>query len=188
MPDAFYEKQDAYLQEQLEEKYPLSLNDMQPIRDKLYLWQGDITRLKVDAIVNAIHSQAGFQLRMACQQIMEDQGHDEETGQAKITPALNLPVQYVIHTVGPIIVDKPSLAQMKQLTSSYQQSLELAVEKGLKSIAFPCISTGEFHFPNDLAAKNALKTIEDFQKDHDIIVVINVFKDQDLDIYQSLLT
>lgn len=119
---AFYQKQDRYLQEQLRAKGITKLEDLKPVSDHLYLWQGDITTLEVDGIVNAansqmlgcfipnhacidnaIHSQAGLQLRLACHQLMTEQGYLEKTGQAKITLGYNLPASYVIHTVGPII-------------------------------------------------------------------------------------
>lgn len=149
MPAEFWSLQDAYLQEKLTQKNLTSLSDLQEVEPQIYLWQGDITCLKVEAIVNAansqflgcfvphhrcidnaIHSQAGLQLRLACYQLMKAQGHLEATGQAKITPAYNLPANYVIHTVGPIIQEKVRSQDEALLTSSYQKSLELAVERG----------------------------------------------------------
>lgn len=176
--------------------------------DRLVLWQGDITTLAVDAIVNAansalrgcfyplhscidniIHSKSGIQLRLKCDELMNAQGHDEPTGQAKLTPAYNLPCRYVLHTVGPIIYDIVTEADRKLLASCYRSCLELAAGHGLSSIAFCCISTGEFHFPNGLAAEIAVETVRGFlQKDSSIRrVVFNVFKDTDLRIYRSLL-
>lgn len=204
----FYNKQDCYLQDKLRNKGVVGLEELSPISEHLYLWQGDITTLKVDGIVNAansqllgcfipnhscidnaIHSQAGLQLRMACADLMTERGKLEPTGQAKITPAYNLPSRYVLHTVGPIIQNQPTLEQMKELASCYQSCLELAIEKGLTSLAFCCISTGEFHFPNELAAKIAVKTIKDFcNKDSDLKIVFNVFKDEDWEIYSRLLS
>ncbi|MET3633805.1 O-acetyl-ADP-ribose deacetylase (regulator of RNase III) [Streptococcus porcorum] len=183
------------------------LSDLQEVEPQIYLWQGDITSLEVDAIVNAansqllgcfvphhrcidnaIHSQSGLQLRLACYQLMKTQRHLEATGQAKITPAYNLPANYVIHTVGPIIQEEVRSQDEALLASSYQKSLELAVEKGLTSIAFCCISTGEFRFPNQLAAEIAVRTVRAFVYDHpQLHVIFNVFKDEDRAIYQELL-
>ena len=207
MPASYWAMQDQYLRENLAEKGVTKLSDLQEVADQIYLWQGDITTLEVDAIVNAansqmmgcfiphhacidnaIHSQAGLQLRLACQHLMAEQGHPEPTGQAKLTRGYNLPASYVIHTVGPIIEGQVSQADQVLLVSSYQSCLELAVEKGLQSLAFCCISTGEFRFPNQLAAELALETVREFLKNHpQIKVVFNVFKDQDLAIYQDLL-
>jgi len=175
------------------------------------LWQGDITRLRVDAIVNAanaqmlgcfhplhrcidnaIHSAAGVQLREECHQLMQQQGHLEPTGTAKITKAYNLPCRYVIHTVGPIIPDGiPTVAQQQQLASCYRSIMQLADEHRLESVAFCCISTGEFRFPNDLAAEIAVKTVKDYFTEHPETnikqVVLNVFKDVDREIYERVL-
>ena len=207
LPDAYWALQDQYLREILAEKGVTRLSDLEEADNQIYLWQGDITTLEVDAIVNAansqmlgcfiphhacidnaIHSQAGLQLRMACQHLMAEQSYPEPTGQAKLTRGFNLPASYVIHTVGPIIEGQVSQADQDLLVSSYQSCLELAAEKGLKSLAFCCISTGEFHFPNQLAAELALETVRRFLKNHpQIKVIFNVFKDQDLVIYQDLL-
>lgn len=206
--DEFLALQDNYLQERLAHQVLTSIEDLTPVENGIYLWQGDITTLAVDAIVNAansqmlgcfaplhacidntIHSQAGVQLRLACQELMEAQGSLEPTGQAKITPGFNLPARHVLHTVGPIIQGQPSHAQMKELASCYQSCLDLAVENGLTSIAFCCISTGEFHFPNNLAAKIAVATVRNYLADHpNLQVIFNVFKDEDLVIYQKLLS
>lgn len=207
MPAEFWSLQDAYLQETLTHKRVTGLSDLQEVEPQIYLWQGDITSLEVDAIVNAansqllgcfvphhrcidnaIHSQAGLQLRLACYQLMKAQGHLEATGQAKITPAYNLSANHVIHTVGPIIQTEVGPQDEALLASSYQKSLELAVEKGLTSIAFCCISTGEFRFPQKLAAEIAIKTVRAFVHDHpQLQVIFNVFKDEDREIYQELL-
>ncbi|CYX39194.1 appr-1-p processing enzyme family domain-containing protein [Streptococcus suis] len=207
MPAEFWSLQDAYLQEKLTQKRVTGLSDLQAVEPQIYLWQGDITSLEVDAIVNAansqllgcfvphhrcidnaIHSQAGLQLRLACYQLMKAQGHLEATGQAKITPAYNLPANYVIHTVGPIIQTEVGLQDEELLASSYQKSLEVAVANGLTSIAFCCISTGEFRFPQKLAAEIAIKTVRAFVYDHpQLQVIFNVFKDEDRAIYQELL-
>ena len=176
---------------------------------RLALWQGDITRLVVDAIVNAansrllgcfipchrcidnaIHSAAGLQLRAACAALMEEQGHPEETGTAQITEGYNLPARHVIHTVGPIVSGALTDRHRAQLTSCYRSCLSLAAEHGLRSIAFCCISTGEFHFPNAAAAEIAVREVRDFlTRDTSIErVVFNVFKDEDRHIYERLLS
>lgn len=205
-PSFLYE-QDRYLQEELLKKGVVDLADLEPVKPGLYLWQGDITRLKIDAIVNAansqmlgcfvpnhrcidnaIHTAAGLQLRLECLALIQAQEEEEATGQAKITKAYNLPADYVIHTVGPIVYDQVTALEREQLASSYRESLNLAYEKGLTGMAFPCISTGEFHFPQEEAAQIALATIGDFLEKHpNFKVVLNVFKDQDLAIYQKLL-
>lgn len=174
----------------------------------LQVWQGDITRLKVDAIVNAansellgcfiplhncidnaIHSAAGIQLREACYRIMQAQGHEEATGTAKITPAFNLPAKYVIHTVGPIIPDgRPTKEQEAQLASCYRSCLDLAEQYGLHSIAFCCISTGVFHFPRQRAAEIAVETARNYAKKSIDTIIFNTFKDEDDHIYRQLIT
>ncbi len=175
---------------------------------RIYLWQGDITTLRCDAIVNAansallgcwyplhscidnmIHSRSGIQLRLCCNALMKAQGHEEPAGQAKITPAYNLPGKYILHTVGPIIRGRVTGKDRELLASCYRSCLALAAENGLKSIAFCCISTGEFHFPNQEAAKIAVKTVQEFlQTDTGIQqVIFNVFKDIDLAIYREIL-
>ena len=140
-------------------------------------------------IDNAIHTFAGVQLRLACAELMRKQGHEEETGKAKITPAFNLPCRYVIHTVGPIIRGQVTKSDKNALASCYRSCLELAEQNGVKSIAFCCISTGEFHFPNDKAAEIAVQTVKDFksQTHSEIEVIFNVFKDIDYKIYRELL-
>lgn len=175
---------------------------------RLSLWQGDIIRLKADAIVNAansallgcfhpchgcidnaIHSAAGLQLRDECARLMERQGHGEETGRAKITNGYNLPAKYVLHTVGPIIEGPVTEGDREELCSCYCSCLELAAERGLKSLAFCCISTGEFHFPNREAAVLAVRTVTKFLERQTSVqrVIFNVFKDEDRDIYRELL-
>ena len=176
---------------------------------RIALWQGDITRLAADAIVNAsnaallgcfipchrcidnaIHSAAGLQLRAACAALMEEQGHPEETGTAQITEGYNLPARHVIHTVGPIVSGALTDRHRAQLASCYRSCLSLAAEHGLRSIAFCCISTGEFHFPNAAAAEIAVREVLDFlTRDTSIErVVFNVFKDEDRHIYERLLS
>ena len=205
--EEFLRLQDEELQAQLEEKGIVEL----PKEPRIQIWQGDITRLKVDAIVNAansqmlgcfyplhkcidnaIHSAAGVQLREECYQMMLQQGHEEPTGQAKITKAYNLPCRYVIHTVGPIIpTGIPTPMQKEQLASCYHSIMQLADENHLESLAFCCISTGEFRFPNQMAAEIAVRTVDDYlATHHDSSIkqlVFNVFKDIDWDIYRRLL-
>ena len=206
--DEFIKVQDEYLQEEIKRKGIVDIDDLKPIKDGIYLWQGDITTLRCDVIVNAansgmtgcyvpnhrcidncIHSFAGVQLRLECDEIMTKQGHGEPTGQAKITNSYNLPCKYIIHTVGPIINGKLTSEDCDLLESCYKSCLELAVKNNLESIAFCCISTGEFHFPNDKAAQIAVKTVEEFMKKETSLkkVIFNVFKDSDYKIYKRLL-
>lgn len=204
----FLAVQDAYLQESLSERGVTRLQDMRSAQPGLYLWQGDITTLAVDAIVNAansqmlgcfvpchgcidnaIHTYAGVQLRLECAHVMAAQKEEEHTGGAKITKAYNLPCHYVLHTVGPIIHGCVTQTDRELLASCYRSCLELAAEYGLYSVAFCCISTGEFHFPNELAAQIAIQTVTDWQKQNanQMEVIFNVFKDSDRKIYERLL-
>ncbi len=198
--------QDAYLREATREKGVTRLRDLTPVQEGLYLWRGDITTLEVDAIVNAansallgcfspnhscidnaIHTYAGVQLRLACHEIMRTQGHEEPTGTAKITPGFNLPAKHVLHTVGPIVSGRLTERHCKELASCYTSCLELAAAHGLNSVAFCCISTGVFGFPQREAAKIAVETVTAFQQKTPIDAVFNVFKEADLRIYQALL-
>jgi len=140
-------------------------------------------------IDNCIHTYAGVQLRQECAAIMREQGREEETGRAKITSAYNLPCKYILHTVGPIISGPLTRADEELLASCYRSCLELAEQYSVKSIAFCCISTGEFHFPNDRAAEIAVRTVKEYRAEHEseIQVIFNVFKDVDYKIYQNLL-
>ena len=204
----FLKTQDAYLQGETAAKGITDIADLTPIQPGLYLWQGDITTLKCDAIVNAansgmtgcyipnhrcidnaIHTFAGVELRLACAELMERQGYPEPTGQAKITPAFNLPCRYVLHTVGPIINERVTKEDEELLASCYRSCLELAAENKLESVAFCCISTGEFHFPNELAAEIAVETVKQFMNRKTSVkkVIFNVFKDMDKKIYARLL-
>ena len=204
----FLNIQDLYLQEELKKQKIISIEELVSVQKGLYLWQGDITKLKADAIVNAgnsallgcfipchgcidnaIHSYAGVQLRLECQHIMEKQGIPEPTGKAKITKGYNLPAKYVLHTVGPIIRGKLTEKDCELLASCYRSCLELADAYRLKSIAFCCISTGEFHFPNDKAGYIAVNTVKDYlkQTNSKIEVIFNVFKEEDYQIYKRLL-
>lgn len=209
LPSEFYEVQDEYLQEVLKAKGITRLEDLTEIDENIYLWQGDITALEVDAIVNAankallgcfiphhrcidnaIHTQAGLQLRKECDEIMKEQGTFEKTGQAKITAGYNLPAKHVIHTVGPIIYRVVEDDDKELLTSCYRNCLKIALENNLKSIAFCCISTGEFRFPNDLAAEIAVAEVREFFRENpnaDLKVVFNMFKDLDKKFYEELL-
>ena len=204
----FLEIQDSYLQEEISQKGITDISELEPIKNEIYVWQGDITTLKCDAIVNAansqmtgcyiphhrcidncIHSYAGMQLRYACYQIMEKQGKPEATGKAKITKAYNLPSRYILHTVGPIIYSTVTKKDEELLDSCYRSCLEFAAAYRLESIAFCCISTGEFHFPKELATKIAIKTVKEYLKNETSIkkVIFNVFKDEDRDIYERYL-
>ena len=204
----FLEVQDAYLQEELAGKQITRLSELSPVREGIYLWRGDITTLECGAIVNAansgmtgcyqpchncidncIHTYAGVQLRLKCAEIMEQQGYEQPTGQAKITPAFNLPCDYVIHTVGPIVRGKLTQQHCELLKSCYRSCLELADEKNVGSIAFCCIWTGVFMFPNDKAAEIAVDTVQEYKAEtgSKIEVVFNVFKEQDERIYRKLL-
>lgn len=200
----FLKIQDEYLQESTIQKGITDIAELIPCEDGIYLWQGDITTLHCDAIVNAansgltgcycpchgcidnaIHTYAGVQLRLECADLMEKQGFAEPTGKAKITKAYNLPCKFVLHTVGPII--NGSLRQKDEdlLASCYISCLELAKKNGIKSVAFCCISTGEFHFPNERAAEIAVKIVRKYKGE--IEVIFNVFKNTDYEIYRRLL-
>ena len=202
----FLQIQDEYLKEAIENKGINDYKKFTPITNTIYLWQGDITTIRCDAIVNAansgmtgcyipnhncidnaIHTYAGVELRYECDKIMKKQGHEETTGNAKITKGYNLPAKYIIHTVGPIVNNILTLEDKKLLKSCYLKCLELAKENKLSSIAFCCISTGIFGFPNDEAAKIAVETVKEFLKEHKIDVIFNVFKDIDYEIYLNLL-
>lgn len=204
----FLKIQDEYLQEEAAARGITRIETLSPVSEGIYLWQGDITTLNCDAIVNAansqmlgcfipchgcidnaIHSAAGIQLRLECARIMAQQRTEEPTGKAKITKSYNLPCRYVLHTVGPIIRGTVTSEDRQLLAGCYRSCLELAAAHDLKSIAFCCISTGEFHFPNELAAEIAVQTVRDFQKDsqNHMEVIFNVFKDSDYEIYKRLL-
>ena len=204
LDENFLKLQDEILTAEKFERGIVTFADIPNVEKNIKLWQGDITRLEVDAIVNAansallgcfaplhncidnaIHSAAGLQLRDACNKISSG---NEPTGAAKITPAFNLPCKFVIHTVGPIIYgDKPTAAKENLLASCYESCLKLAAKNNLKSIAFCCISTGEFHFPNKRAAEIAVATVKKFLAQNNLCVVFNVFKDIDAEIYRKIL-
>lgn len=204
----FLEIQDEYLKERLIERGVTRKEELTPIQPGLYLLKGDITTLAADAIVNAansqllgcfvpchscidnaIHTYAGVQLRLECEHIMAQQQSEERAGLAKITKAYNLPCRYVLHTVGPIIFGAVTDKDCELLASCYRSCLELTAAYDLKSVAFCCISTGEFHFPNKLAAEIAVRTVKEYQKENPskMEVIFNVFKDSDYKIYRRLL-
>lgn len=208
IPADFLRIQDEYLRSEIESRGITDLRDIKPRREDIYVWQGDITTLSCDAIVNAansellgcfypchrcidnaIHTFSGIQLRLSCAELMRKQGHSEKTGQAKITPAYNLPCRYVLHTVGPIIRYEPTRRDCDMLASCYSSCLKLAEQNGVLSIAFPCISTGEFHFPNERAAEIAIETVNGYKTrtGSRMKVIFNVFKDLDYEIYRELL-
>ncbi|MCI5830717.1 MAG: protein-ADP-ribose hydrolase [Treponema sp.] len=204
----FLTVQNEYLMEETSKKGITKLSDLTPVfNDDIYLWQGDITTLECGAIVNAansallgcfspnhscidnaIHTFAGVQLRLECDKIMKKQEHDEETGKAKITDAYNLPCKYIIHTVGPIVQDVLLPQHKELLAGCYNSCLNLAVENKIDSIAFCCISTGVFGFPQKEAAQIAFKTVQDFKQKtlSKIKVIFNVFTDRDKMIYENL--
>lgn len=207
----FLEIQDEYLtaERDMGELIDAKLLPSLPSDPRIALWRGDITTLKTDAIVNAansallgcfrplhscidniIHSKSGIQLRLFCNDIMKKQGYEEAAGGAKITPGFNLPAKYVLHTVGPVIYGRVTEKECGQLASCYRSCLKLAVENGCKTIAFCCISTGEFHFPNRRAAEIAIGTVKDFLSvDKELErVIFNVFKEKDLEIYEELFS
>ena len=205
---AFLQVQDAYLREEIQRKGIVDLDDLTPIQPGIYLWQGDITTLRCDAVVNAansallgcfcpnhgcidnaIHTYAGMELRFACAERMQKQGHDEPIGSAKMTPAFNLPCRYVIHTVGPIVSGRLRKTHREQLAACYRSCLALAEKNGVHSIAFPCISTGEFHFPQKEAAEIAVRMVREYraEKKSAIEVIFDVWKKEDHEIYRRLL-
>ena len=209
MPLEWMKIEDEYLITLAREKGIVTINDMEEREPQIYLWQGDITRLSVDAIVNAannkllgcfapnhkcidneIHTFAGIELRMECARMTEYMDMPEKTGVARMTYGYNLPAKHVIHTVGPIIYEAVTDKERQELASCYRSCLQLANAYNLRSIAFCCISTGEFRFPNEEAAQIAVHTVRTYLKESNskIKVVFNVFKDIDYDIYDKLLS
>ena len=212
LPDEFHTVQSEVLKSITGEKGITEAVELAPAKldPRLSLWQGDITTLRADAIVNAansqmlgcfsplhgcidniIHTMAGVELREKCYQIMKAQGHEEPTGTAKITPGYNLPARYVIHTIGPIVSGWLTGKDKDLLASCYRSVLSLASDHQLESVAFCCISTGVFHFPQDKAAEIAVSTVRSWLDAHPETsihrVVFNVFKNSDRDIYQDIL-
>ena len=210
LSEEFLRMQDALLSAERESRGVVDVMTLPavPSDAHIVLWQGDITRLNTDAIVNAansallgcfipchhcidnaIHSAAGLQLRAACAALMERQGHPEPTGTAKLTAGYNLPARHVLHTVGPIVSGALTEEHRQLLASCYRSCLALAAKNGLKSVAFCCISTGEFHFPNEAAAEISVREVRAFLVENTSVerVVFNVFKDADLHIYERFL-
>lgn len=200
--------QDAYLTEETVRKGITHSGELDPIQPGIYLWKGDITTLACDAIVNAansgmtgcyvpnhrcidncIHTFAGMELRLECDRIMREQGYEEPTGQAKLTQAYNLPCRYILHTVGPIVTGKLTKTDYALLASCYRSCLELAAENGLESVAFCCVSTGEFGFPKEEAAQIAVQSVQEFMKGVTSVkkVIFNVFQEEDQAIYNRIL-
>ena len=210
-PEGFLAAQDALLRELVRRAGVTQVADLPPAAAdaRLSLWRGDITTLAVDAIVNAanaqmlgcwvpghycidnaIHTFAGVQLRLECARLMDAQGYDEPTGRAKVTPAYNLPSRFVVHTVGPQVpTGEPTAAQEEQLASCYRASLDAAAAAGVASLAFCCISTGEFRFPRERAARIAVGEVRAWLARDERIerVVFNVFGDEDERVYREVL-
>jgi O-acetyl-ADP-ribose deacetylase (regulator of RNase III) len=208
LSDEYIKVESEYLHRAIEEKGITDVASLSPDEEDIYLWQGDITTLRCGAIVNAansqllgcfhplhncidncIHTFSGLRLRNACDELMKKQGYEEPTGQAKITPAFNLPCDYVIHTVGPIVNISLTEEHCKLLKACYISCLEAAENAGVKSIAFCCISTGVFGFPKKEAALIAVNTVREYKAKtgSKIKVIFNVFKDEDRLIYESIL-
>ncbi len=209
MPESgFLKVQDEYLKEETRRKGITDISQLKEIKEDIFLWRGDITTLRCDAIVNAansrmlgcfypchgcidnaIHTFAGVQLRAACAEIMRHKGHDEEVGGAIITPAFNLPCRFVLHTVGPFINGSVTKNDEDALKSCYISCLKLADKNRLQDVAFCCISTGEFHFPNKRAAEIAILAVHEYklQTHSKIKVIFNVYKQLDYSIYNDLL-
>lgn len=232
LSDELLALQDDYLQDERNEKGIVTLSEIPTVKeqfgdkaswsgkklsimDKVSLWQGDITRLKVGAIVNAansqmlgcfvpchrcidnaIHSAAGMQLRAECSHIMNrrriqyGKNYEEPAGTATLTKGYNLPCDYVIHTVGPICYNGLNDALCQDLRNCYENVLKCCAENNIRSVAFCCISTGEFHFPNDKAAEIAWEAVSDFLEAHEDSmerIIFNVFKDSDRIIYEKVL-
>lgn len=216
--EEYIQLENEYLQEELKKKNITSIESIKTInkvfpqtnlkhKNKICLWKGDITTLKIETIVNAANSQglgcflalhncidnqvnsnAGISLRLECNEIMKLKNYHLETGEAIITNGYNLPCKYIIHTVGPIIYDGVTEIEEKQLKKCYINSLKLAIEKGIRNIAFPCISTGEFRFSKDKACEIAIDAVEQFLEQYSEKidkVVFNVFEDEDYRRYEQ---
>lgn len=207
--------QDEYLKTRAKEKGIVYLPDIPIIRDKISIWQGDITRLAIDAIVNAansqmlgcfipmhtcidncIHTFAGVQLRADCENKMNQlrlkygKNYEQPTAIPMLTDAYNLPAKKVIHIVGPIVQNKPTPQDEKSLSDCYLNVLDMCLKNNLKSIAFCCISTGVFHFPNKQAAQIAIKTVDFWLSQYMGVmerVIFNVFKEEDRQYYEELI-
>lgn len=213
----FLQVEDEYLQDELKKENVTDIENIKTIKEqyqksnllnsnKICLWQGDITKLKIGAIVNAgnsnglgcfipnhncidnqINTFAGVRLRLACNDIMKNLNYNLETGNAIITKGYNLPSNYVIQTVGPIITGDVTKQKEIELANCYKNSLQLAIDNGINTIAFPCISTGIFRFPKDKASKISIKTVDEFiSSNTEKIdkVVFNLWSDEDVMIYE----
>lgn len=213
--ESVLEVQDEYLRECIRENGIVELADIPVVRDGMSIWQGDITRLAADAIVNAansqmlgcflpmhtcidncIHTFAGVQLRAECNQRMENlrlkygRGYEQPTAIPILTDAYNLPAKKVVHVVGPIVQDYLTPELEQELSLCYSNTLDICLEHGLKSVAFCCISTGVFCFPNKRAAEIAVETVERWMSEHPgkiERVIFNVFKDEDRGHYEELI-
>ena len=205
--EEFIKIQDEYLKCEIKSKGITDGGALPFAEEKISLWQGDITTLKCGAIVNAansamlgcfvpchkcidnaIHTFSGVQLRLECAYLMQKRGFAADTGGACITGAYNLPSDYVLHTVGPIVSGALAEKHCEMLAKCYNSCLDIAEQNGIKSVAFPCISTGEFHFPNRKAAEIAVDTVRRRVKNSTVErVIFNVFKDDDRKIYEKLL-
>ncbi|MBD5559105.1 MAG: protein-ADP-ribose hydrolase [Clostridia bacterium] len=203
--EEFFRIQDAYLQDEIAAMGITQADQVPEIAPGIRLWRGDITSLACDAIVNAanefmlgcfipnhrcidnaIHTYAGVQLRLRCAELMNEQGYPEPTGRAKITDGYNLPARHILHTVGPIVTGAVTDRDRRLLEDCYISCLDLAWENGLRQVAFCCISTGEFHFPNVLAAQIAVAAVNSWRRGREAMqVIFNVFKEEDYVIYEA---
>ena len=204
--DEVLKLEDQLLQLELQEKKVTEVSEIETRDGVIAIWQGDITTLKIEAIVNPgnalllgcfipnhssldnqIHSSAGIRLRLACNKIMR--GKEEKVGQARITDAYNLPCDYVIHTVGPMITGNVTKEEEELLANCYKSCLDLAKEKNIKTIAFPTISTGVFSFPKELASKIAVNTVREYVKENPNTfdkIVFDVYEEEDKAYYDRL--
>ena len=201
--------QDAYLQQWLVERGGAADARTPPYCNRIAVWRGDITLLKADAIVNAansqmlgcfvpghhcidnaIHTYAGMQLRLICAGLMCKQGHEEPIARVKVTPAFNLPSSHIFHTVGPIVPShKPGPREELLLRRCYTSCLEEATRRKLDTLAFCCISTGVFGYPQEAAARVAIDAVRHHldHNDPNLKVIFNVFLASDESIYRDLL-
>ncbi len=207
--------QDEYLRQRILENGIVELSDIPELREGLSIWQGDITRLAVDAIVNAansqmlgcfvpmhacidncIHTFAGVQLRAECHRQMNllrrryGPDYEQPTSIPMLTDAYNLPAKKIVHIVGPIVQGTLTPELEQALADCYTNTLDLCAEHGLRSVAFCCISTGVFHFPNKRAAQIAVETVRRWMRDREgqiDRVIFNVFKDEDQSYYEQFL-
>ena len=215
LDDSVLALQDEYLRERIRENGIVTLSEIPVIRNGMSIWQGDITRLAVDAIVNAansqmlgcfvpmhtcidncIHTFAGVQLRAECNRQMNQlrirygRDYEQPTAVPMLTNGYNLPAKKVVHIVGPIVEGRLTKALEQDLADCYRNTLDLCAENGLRSVAFCCISTGVFRFPNRRAAEIAVKTVSKWLDEHKgqiDRVIFNVFKDEDKAYYEELL-